>query len=79
VKSTTGVVLSRAKITAKVDSTTYSATTSSTGSYLLSNLPLGTYNVTASANAYSSQTKSVDLTTTRNATVDFALAKKGKK
>jgi len=80
VRSTTGVVLSGAKITAKVGSTTYSATTSSTGSYLLSNLPLGTYSVTASANAYSSQTKSVALTTSApNATVDFALAKKGKK
>jgi serine protease len=80
VKSTTGTVISGAKITAKAGSTTYSATTSSTGSYLLSNLSLGTYNVTASANAYASQTKSVALTTTTpNATVDFALAKKGKK
>jgi serine protease len=80
VTNTNGVVLSGAKITAKIGTTTYTATTSSTGSYLFANLPLGSYSVVASARGYSSQTKAVELTVGEpNATVNFALAKKGRK
>ncbi|HYT54614.1 MAG TPA: S8 family serine peptidase [Verrucomicrobiae bacterium] len=80
VTDTNGAVISGAKVTAKVGTTTFTATTSSTGSYLFSNLPLGTYSLVATARSYSSQTKLVDLTSNApNATVNFALAKKGRK
>jgi serine protease len=79
VTSITGAVIRGAKITAKTGSTTYSATTSTTGSYLLTNLPLGTYNVTASSSGYSSQTQSVSLSSSTTVTVNFTLTKKGKK
>jgi len=79
VTNTTGAVIKGAKITAKIGSATYSATTSSTGSYLLTNLPLGTYSVAASANGYTSQTKSATLADSTPVPVNFALAKKGRK
>jgi serine protease len=74
-----GSAIKGAKVTAKLGTSTYSATTSSTGNYSFSNLPIGTYNVTAAASGYSTQSKSADLTGTPAVTVDFALAKKGKK
>jgi serine protease len=79
VTSTAGAAIKGAKITAKTGSTTYSATTSSTGSYLLTNLPLGTYSVTASSGGYSSQTQLVSLSSSTTVTVNFTLTKKGKK
>src|SRR5262245_17011676 len=79
VTNTTGAMIKGAKISAKIGGITYSATTSSTGSYSLINLPLGTYDVTASANGYTSQTKSVALTNSTPVTVNFSLVKKGKK
>jgi len=79
VTNSTGAVIKGAKITAKIGSATYSATTSSTGSYLLTNLPLGSYSVAASANGYTSQTKSATLVDSTPVTVNFALVKKGKK
>ena len=79
VKNSAGVAINGAKITAKVGSATYT-TTQTNGSYVLSNLPLNTYNVTASASGYTAQTKSVTLTSgTPNQTFDFFLVKKGKK
>lgn len=79
VTNTSGAVIRGAKITAKTGSATYSATTSSTGSYLLTNLPLGSYSVAASANGYTLQTKSATLADSTPVTVNFALVKKGKK
>jgi serine protease len=79
VTSTAGAAIKGAKITAKTGSTTYSATTSSTGSYLLTNLPLGTYSVTASSGGYSSQTQLVSLSSSTTVTVNFTLTKNGKK
>jgi len=79
VTNTTGAMIKGAKISAKIGGITYNATTSSTGSYSLINLPLGTYDVTASANGYTSQTRSVALTNSTPVTVNFSLVKKGKK
>ena len=78
--NSTGVAINGAKITAKVGSATYT-TTQTAGFYTLSNLPLNTYNVTASATGYTAQTKSVTLTigTPDVKMFDFTLAKKGKK
>jgi serine protease len=79
VKNGAGVAINGAKITAKVGSATYT-TTQTSGAYVLSNLPIATYNVTASASGYTTQTKTVTLSSgTPNQTVDFVLVKKGKK
>lgn len=81
VTDTNGGVVKGTKITARSENATYSATASSTGSYFISGLPLGTYEVIASASGYDSQAKSVDLTAAApdRTQVDFVLMKKGKK
>jgi len=79
--NTTGMAIDGAKVTAKVGRATYT-TTQTTDNYVLSNLPLTTYNVTASASGYTAQTKSVTLfsgTPNLSVEVNFDLVKKGKK
>jgi phosphatidylinositol-3-phosphatase len=50
-----------------------STTTDSTGAYALSNVPAGTYTVTASQTGYANQSKSIQVTAGATATLDFQL------
>ena len=50
-----------------------SATTDSNGNYTLSNVPAGTYNVTASHSGYNSATSSVTVTAATSSTLNFQL------
>lgn len=50
-----------------------SATTSSTGDYAISSVPVGTYTCTASASGYNSKSQSVSVSSGSTATADFVL------
>lgn len=60
-----------------VDGTDYSATTDNDGYYIISNIPVGTYNVTATAEGYVSETKEATVNENLTTTVDFNLAAEG--
>ncbi len=67
-----GSLLEGATVT--ITETGQSATTEDGGSYSISDVEEGTYNITASADGYSSETKNV--TIDNHATVDFSLTEK---
>jgi hypothetical protein len=61
--------------TVTVDGTSFSATTNGSGAYTISDVPAGTYSVTASAAGYVSQTQAgVSVTGDQNTTLNFTLA-----
>jgi hypothetical protein len=67
-----GGAISGATVT--VDGTSHSATTNASGAYTISDVPEGTYSVTASASGYTDQTKTgVTVTDGGTTTVDFQL------
>jgi subtilisin len=57
----------------QVDGTSYSASTDDNGKYAINGIPVGTYNVTASAQGYVSQTSSAVVTESATTTLDFVL------
>lgn len=72
-----GTPIGGAKVTVGEGKDKISTMTANDGSYLLNDLPLGTYDVTASAKGYSSNTVSSSLTAeSPDAALDFALAAK---
>ena len=69
--STDGSAIKEATVT--VVGTTKSATTDSSGYYLIEEIPEGTYDVTAEASGYESQTQSVKITADTTTRLDFSL------
>jgi len=60
---------------ATVNNGATSATTNSNGNYTISNVPQGTYTVTASANGYQSSSRTITVSSGQTATANFSLAK----
>jgi len=59
--------------TVVVEGTTYSDTTDGSGNYAINDFETGTYNVTASASGFESQTKPATVNEDQNTVVNFAL------
>ena len=72
----TGAVLPKATVTATNTETGFSRSTSSSesGEYKISSLPVGNYKVTAKAASFQPQTRTLPLALGDNVTVDFSLA-----
>jgi len=60
-----------------IDGTDYSAITDSNGDYTISDVPVGTYNVTASAAGYVSETQEATVNESQTTVVDFSLPAEG--
>ncbi len=75
VKTGSGAALSGAtvKVTGGVIATTVTLTTSSTGTYATSWIPVGSYTVTVSKSGFTTQTKSANVTTGATTTVNFTM------
>ncbi|MBI2180892.1 MAG: carboxypeptidase regulatory-like domain-containing protein [Deltaproteobacteria bacterium] len=71
-----GAFIGGAKITASNGASTFTTTSPSNGSYSFNGLACGSYDVTASAKTYASQTKAVQICI--QSTLNFALMKRGK-
>lgn len=71
-----GAVVPKAAITVTNTETGFSrsATSSDTGEYKISSLPVGNYKVNAKATGFQPQTRSITLSVGENATVDISLA-----
>ena len=70
-------ILQNALVT--VDGTSFSANTDATGAYNITNVPIGSYSMTASLNGYSNQTKTGNLVVQGQTTyVDFSLVQLGR-
>ena len=70
----TGIASATVSISGGVLSSTYSATTNSTGAFSLGWVPFGTYAVTVSAAGYGSASSSVTVNTGQTTTLNVALA-----
>ena len=75
VKTSSGAALSGATVTVSggVIATTVTLTTSSTGSYATSWIPVGSYTVTVAKSGYTTQTKSTNVTTGATTTLNFTM------
>ncbi len=75
VTNSNGVAISSAQvnIVGGLIATTKNLTTSSTGTYNSSWVPIGTYTVTVTAPGYSTQTKTVSVTTGNTTTINFTM------
>ncbi len=78
VSSNRGGVLSGAKVSLNVGGARRSISTSSSGSYIFSSLPTGTYSVNYQKGGYQNQTVSVTVNQNQTATQDVTLVKNGK-
>ncbi len=77
--STTGRGLAGATVSITINQATQNYTTTSTGSYLISNLIAGTYNTKYSSNSYKTQSFSLTLSSGQTLTNNVTLSKNGNK
>jgi len=73
VSNTSGAAVAGAKVSISTGGKSTNCTTSSTGSYSFSNLPPGTYTVTASAKGYKTQSTTLTVTAGSTTTANITL------